>query len=109
MKNMNMNQILKQAQKMQQQLADAQKKMESVEVTGQAGGGMVQATLSGKGELRQVNIDPELLNPGEREVLQDLIVAAFNDAKKKLDDQYGSEMGGITSGLGLPGDFKLPF
>jgi DNA-binding YbaB/EbfC family protein len=78
-------------------------------MTGSAGGGMVSVTVNGKGEARQVKIDPSLVDPEETEVLEDLIVAAFNDAKAKVEAHVAEEMSKLTGGLNLPGGMKLPF
>jgi nucleoid-associated protein EbfC len=87
---------------MQQQLAEA-------EMTGTAGGGMVNVTLNGKGEMRRIKIDPSLADPNEMEILEDLVVAACNDAKAKIDAHLQEEMGKLTGGLPMPPGFKLPF
>ena len=104
----NMGQLMKQAQAMQQKMADMQAKLEQVEISGAAGAGLVQVTLNGKGEMRGLKIDPSLMQADEREVLEDLIVAAHNDAKAKLEAHTSEEMGKITGGLNIPG-FKMPF
>lgn len=105
----NLGQMLKQAQAMQARMAELQAQLEQVEMTGTAGGGMVQVTINGKGEARQVKIDPSLADPEEIEVLEDLVVAAFNDAKAKVDAHVAQEMSKVTGGLNLPGGMKLPF
>jgi DNA-binding YbaB/EbfC family protein len=94
---------------MQARLAELQSQLEQVEMTGAAGGGMVSVTVNGKGEARQVKIDPSLADPEEIEVLEDLIVAAFNDAKAKVEAHVSQEMSKLTGGLNLPGGMKLPF
>ena len=81
----NLGALMKQAQAMQAKMAELQDKLASMEVTGASGGGMVHATVSGKGEVRRIKIDPSLLDPGEVEVLEDLIVAALNDARSKAE------------------------
>jgi nucleoid-associated protein EbfC len=83
--------------------------LESVEMTGVAGGGLVQVTLNGKSDLRKLKIDKSLLDPNEVEVVEDLIVAAFNDAKQKVSAHAEAEMHKLTGGLNLPGGMKLPF
>jgi len=98
----NLGQIMKQAQEMQARMKEIQARLEAEEVTGTSGGGMVQVTVSGKGEARRVRIDPALVDPAEAEVLEDLIVAAFNDAKAKLDAHLAQEMSKVTGGLKLP-------
>lgn len=105
----NLGQMLKQAQAMQARMAELQSQLEQVEMTGGAGGGMVSVTVNGKGEARQVKIDPALLDPDETEVLEDLIVAAFNDAKAKVETHVAQEMSKLTGGLNLPAGMKLPF
>jgi hypothetical protein len=105
----NLGQMLKQAQQMQSRMAELQAKLNEVEVSGAAGGGLVQVTLNGKGELKQVKLDKSAVDPGEVEVLEDLITAAFNDAKGRLDRQVAEEMGKLTGGLQLPPGMKLPF
>lgn len=105
----NLGQMLKQAQEMQSKMAEMQSALEQVEVTGQSGGGMVAVSISGKGEIRRVKIDPKLIDPTEIEVLEDLIVAAAKDAKSKADAQMAEQMAKLTGGLQLPPGFKLPF
>jgi DNA-binding YbaB/EbfC family protein len=105
----NLGQIMKQVQDMQTRMAEMQEKLSDVEITGQSGGGMVQATLNGKGLVKAVKIDPALVSPAETEVLEDLIVAAINDAKAKVDEKMQGEMGKLTGGLPLPPGFKFPF
>ncbi len=105
----NLSQMLKQAQEMQSKMAEMQTALEQIEVTGQAGGGLVAVTVSGKGEVRKVKIDPKLATPEDVEVLEDLIVAAAKDAKTKADAQMAEQMAKLTGGLQLPPGFKLPF
>lgn len=105
----NLSQMLKQAQEMQSKMAEMQSALEQIEVTGQAGGGLVAVTISGKGEVRRVKIDPKLATPDDVEVLEDLIVAAAKDAKSKADAQMAEQMAKLTGGLQLPPGFKLPF
>ncbi|MBM3489486.1 MAG: YbaB/EbfC family nucleoid-associated protein [Alphaproteobacteria bacterium] len=104
----NLSQMLKQAQELQGRMAEMQAKLEATEVTGAAGGGMVGVRLNGKGEMRGVSLDRSLINPNEAEVLEDLIVAAHNDAKQKLERHLADEMAKLTGGLPLPPGFKLP-
>ena len=105
----NLGQIMKQVQDMQERMSEMQAKLAELEMTGASGAGMVQATLNGKGELKRIKIDPSLFKPEEAEVVEDLIVAAVNDAKAKADERMQSEMGKLTGGLPLPPGFKLPF
>ncbi len=104
------SQIMRQAQAMQAKIAEVQKKLEAMEVEGSSGGGLVKLRLSGKTALLGVTIDPSLLKPEEAEIVEDLIKAAHDDARRKLEDAQNEEMKGIGGGLGgmLPG-FKLPF
>ncbi|RMD62655.1 MAG: YbaB/EbfC family nucleoid-associated protein [Alphaproteobacteria bacterium] len=105
----NLGQMMKQAQEMQARMAELQAKLAQTEMTGSSGGGMVRVTMNGKGELRGVKIDPALLNPDEVEVLEDLIVAAANDAKAKVETHVADKMRELTGGLSLPPGLKLPF
>jgi DNA-binding YbaB/EbfC family protein len=105
----NIGQMMKQAQAMQQKLADMQARIAEVEKDGQSGGGMVVATLNGKGEARRIKIDKSLVDPNDVEVLEDLVIAAFNDAKKKVDDHIAGETEKMMGGLNLPPGMKLPF
>ena len=105
----NLGQMMKQAQAMQAKMAEMQEKLGQLEVTGQSGAGMVKATLNGKSELRALKIDPSLVDPGEVEVLEDLVVAAVNDAKGKVEAAVAEEMKQVTGGLDLPPGMKLPF
>jgi hypothetical protein len=104
----NLGQMMKQAQEMQAKMAELQEQLARTEVTGAAGGGMVQVTLNGKGEMRTVTIDPALVDPGEVGVLEDLIVAATNDAKAKAEAKVAEKMRELTGGLDLPPGFSLP-
>lgn len=105
----NLTQMLKQAQEMQSKMAEMQAALAQAEATGQSGGGLVSVVVTGKGELRRLKIDPSLLNPTEVEVLEDLILAAFKDAKEKADKHVAEEMAKLTGGLQLPPGLKLPF
>jgi DNA-binding YbaB/EbfC family protein len=105
----NLGNMLKEAQKLQSKMADMQAKLAETELSGTAGGGMVNVTVNGKGEMRSIKIDPTLADPAEIEVLEDLIVAAFNDAKARLEAYLQEEMGKMTGGMSLPPGMKLPF
>lgn len=105
----NLGQMMKQAQEMQSKMTEMQDKLSEMEVTGSSGGGMVEVTLTGKHELRNVTIDPSLSGPDDVEVLEDLIVAAHNDAKGKIESKISEKMSEMTGGLQLPPGFKLPF
>lgn len=109
----NLGNMLKQAQQMQSKMAEMQAKLDAATMDGASGGGMVKVTLSGKGDLKRVTIDPSLMVADDREVLEDLLVAAHADAKAKVEAMMSEEMGKATAGLnipgGLPAGFKLPF
>ena len=96
----NMNNLLKQAQKMQKQMEDAQASMETEEVTASAGGGAVQVTVSGTKEITKVVIEKEVVDPDDVEMLQDLIMAAANEALRQIDELSSQKMNAITGGLG---------
>ncbi len=96
----NMQQLMKQAQKMQQELLAAQEELAQTEVTGSAGGGLVTATVSGSNELKAVVIDPSVVDPDDVETLQDLVVAAIRDANRAAQDLAGQRMGPLTQGMG---------
>ncbi len=101
--------LMKQASQMQAKMAEMQARVEAAEVQGQSGAGMVVVTMGGKGLLRGIKIDPKLADPSEMEMLQDLIVSAHADAKRKLDDMMAEEMSKVTGGMDLPAGLKLPF
>jgi len=105
----NLGQMMKQAQEMQARMTELQARLVEVEMTGASGGGLVQVTLSGKGEMRKVKIDKSLMVADEVEVLEDLILAAANDAKARVEAHLAEEMGKLTGGLQLPPGMKLPF
>ena len=105
----NLGQMMKQAQELQTRMAEMQAKLDQIEITGAAGGGMVQVTVNGKKEMKGVKIDKSLVDPAEVEVLEDLIIAAFNDAAGKIEARVADEMGKLTGGLKLPPGMKLPF
>jgi hypothetical protein len=105
----NIGNMLKEAQKLQQRMLEMQQRLAEVEMSGQSGGGLVTVTLSGKGEMRRIKIDRSLVDPAEVEVLEDLIVAATNDAKAKIEAHLAAEMQKMTGGLPLPPGMKLPF
>ena len=101
--------LMKQASQMQQKMQEMQARLESEEVEGTSGAGMVTVRLSGKGELRGVRIDPKLADPNEMEMLQDLLVAAHAEARRKMEALAAEEMQKITGGMSLPPGMKLPF
>ena len=96
----NMSNLMKQAQKMQRQMEEATKDLEEQEMTASAGGGVVEVTVSGKKEVTKIKIDPEAVDPEDVEMLQDLIMAATNEALRKMEDYSQSKMSSITGGLG---------
>ena len=106
---MNIQKMLKQAQEMQAKLGQVQADLEAREVEGNSGNGAVKLTLTGKGELLKITLDPSLLVTDEKEMLEDLIIAAHRDAKQKADAAAADAMGNATSGLKLPPGMKLPF
>ena len=103
-----MNQLLKQAQKMQEQMQKAQEELARMEVTGESGAGLVKITINGKHEVRSVALDPSLMTE-ERGLVEDLIAAAMNAAVKKVAENNRSSLANMTAGLNLPEGFKLPF
>jgi hypothetical protein len=105
----NLGQMMKQAQAMQSKMAELQTRLAEIEMTGASGGGLVQVTLNGKGEMKKVRIDKSLMVPEEAEVLEDLILAASNDAKARVEAHVAQEMSELTGGLQLPPGMKLPF
>ena len=104
-----MEEMMKAAQEMQGKMAQLQEDMHSIMVTGESGAGLVKATCSAKGELKALDIDPSIFNGDDKEVVEDLILAAIKDAQSKASDKAQEEMGKLTEGMGLPKDMKLPF
>ena len=101
--------LMKQAQQMQQKMAEMQAKLEAAEVVGVSGAGLVQVTLNGKGVMKRIKVDPKLADPAEIDMLEDLILAAHTDAKDKIDQMAEAEMKTATGGMSLPAGLKLPF
>ncbi|XBQ16507.1 MAG: YbaB/EbfC family nucleoid-associated protein [Oceanicaulis sp.] len=101
--------LMKQAQDMQKRMKEAQERLEDVEVTGESGAGMVKVTLTAKGEMRGLAIDRTVVDPEETEVLEDLIKAAYADAKRKADEAQQKVLAEATKGIGLPPGIDLPF
>ena len=99
--------MMKQAQELQSKMAELQAELERMEVEGTSGGGLVTATLTGKGMLSRLSIDPSLIKPDEAEILEDLIIAAHNDAKQKAEKNMAEKMQALTAGLPLPPGMKL--
>ncbi len=104
-----MAKMMKQAQEMQGKMAQMQDHLDNVIVTGESGAGLVKATATAKGELKGLDIDPSIFNGDDKEVVEDLILAAIKDAQGKANDRAQEEMAKMTEGLGLPPGMKLPF
>ena len=100
--------LMKQAQQMQDNMKKMQEQLSQVEVEGQSGAGLVKAVVTCRNEVKRVTIDPSLLTD-DKDMLEDLVVAALNDALKRAETMAGEKMGGVTAGLPLPAGFKLPF
>ena len=105
----NLEDIMAMAQNVQEELTKAQANLDTIEVQGASGGGLVKVTASAKGRIIAIDIDESLLQPSEKGMVEDRVVAAFNDARAKADAASSAEMGKLTSGLPLPPGFKLPF
>lgn len=105
----NFAQFMKQAQTIQKQISDAQAAIEKLIVEGESGAGLVQISVDGKGHVKSIRIDPSLAKADEVEVLEDLIVAAYNDAKSKADQKASAEMEKAGAGMGLPAGLNFPF
>jgi DNA-binding YbaB/EbfC family protein len=105
----NIGAMMKQVQEMQSRMADMQARLETLTVIGQSGAGLVKVTLSGKGLMKGLEVDPSLLKPEEKEILEDLVIAAHTDAKSRMDAMVAEEMKQVTGGLPLPPGFQLPF
>jgi DNA-binding YbaB/EbfC family protein len=106
---MNIAGMMKKAQEMQKKMQEMQDNLVNIIEEGTAGAGMVTVQMNGKNDVKKINISDELLNPNDKEMLEDLLVAALNDAKRKIDARSGSEMEKVTGGLNLPAGMKLPF
>lgn len=104
-----LNEILGMASRVQEELTRAQENLDRIEVEGVSGGGVVKVRATAKGRIIGVSIDESLLQPSEKQIVEDLVAAAFNDARKKADEASQTEMAKMTSGLPLPPGFKLPF
>tara|TARA_B100001996_G_C18317856_1_gene461307 strand:+ start:157 stop:480 length:324 start_codon:yes stop_codon:yes gene_type:complete len=105
----NLGNMMKQAQDLQKKMAEAQEKLNSIEVEGASGGGVVKVIATAKGEVKRILLDESLLKPEEKEITEDLIVAAINDAKQKGENAAQEEMKSVTGGIPLPPGMKLPF
>jgi hypothetical protein len=106
---MNINQLMKQAQEMQKKMTSLKENMAKAEYEGKSGGGLVKAVLTGELVLKSISIDKSIIVPEEKEVLEDLILAAYNDAKNKADDDSQSQLSSSMGGMGMPSGFKMPF
>jgi DNA-binding YbaB/EbfC family protein len=100
--------LMKQAQKMQAEMQQAQERLAQEELTGESGGGLVKITMNGKHEVRRVQIDDSLMGD-DKEMLEDLVAAALNDASQRVSQKMQESLSGLTAGMGLPPGFKLPF
>ena len=105
----NLGNMMKQAQQLQKKMSDTQEKLNSIEVEGTSGGGLVKVISTAKGEIKRISIDDSLIKPEEKEIAEDLIVAAINDAKQKGEAAAQEEMKKVTGGISLPPGMKLPF
>ena len=105
---MNLKKMMQQAQKMQEQMQKMQEELAKAEVTGESGAGLIKIVMTGRHDVKRVQIDDSLLKE-DKEVLEDLIAAAVNDAVRKVEQNSQSKIGGLASGMGLPPGFKLPF
>ncbi|MEH6527281.1 MAG: YbaB/EbfC family nucleoid-associated protein [Sneathiella sp.] len=105
----NLGNLMKQAKEMQSKMAEMQQSLESHEVVGESGAGMVKITLNGKGDMRRISVDPSLIDPEDGEVMEDLIVAAHADAKSKVEAYSADKMKEMTGGLDLPPGMQMPF
>tara|TARA_Y100000588_G_C14012360_1_gene820553 strand:- start:365 stop:688 length:324 start_codon:yes stop_codon:yes gene_type:complete len=105
----NLGNLMKQAQEMQAKMQEMQDRLAEIEIDGTAGAGLVTVTLNGKGDMRGMKIDPSIFKSGDAEVVEDLIVAAHNDARVKSEQRMQEEMSKVTGGLNLPPGMKLPF
>ena len=105
----NFNDMMKKAQEMQKKMQEMQESLSSLEVEGTSGWGMVKVVMNCKNEIKKIDIDQSIINKDEKEVMEDLVVAALNDAKTKAEEKSQEEMKKLTGGLGLPPDMKMPF
>jgi hypothetical protein len=107
--NNNFNDMMKKAQEMQKKVQEIQDSLSTLEVEGTSGGGMVKIIMNCKNEIKKIDIDSSIIKQDEKEVMEDLIVAALNDAKSKAEEKSKEEMAKLTGGLGLPPGMKMPF
>ncbi|MGR6861988.1 YbaB/EbfC family nucleoid-associated protein [uncultured Aliivibrio sp.] len=104
-----MGNLMKQAQQMQDRMQKVQEEIANTEVTGESGAGLVKITITGSHSVRRVEIDPSLMEEDEKEMLEDLIAAAFNDASRRIEETQKDKMAGVTGGMQMPPGFKMPF
>ncbi|CED71868.1 YbaB/EbfC family nucleoid-associated protein [Aliivibrio wodanis] len=104
-----MGNLMKQAQQMQDRMQKVQEEIASTEVTGESGAGLVKVTINGSHSVRRVEIDPSLMEEDEKDMLEDLIAAAFNDASRRIEETQKEKMAGVTGGMQMPPGFKMPF
>jgi DNA-binding YbaB/EbfC family protein len=104
----NLDDIMKQAQAVQEKMQKMQEELAGIEVVGEAGAGLVKVTMTGRNDVRRVTIDPSLMSE-DREMLEDLLAAAVNDAVRRADEAKTQKMGGLTAGFNMPPGFKMPF
>lgn len=104
-----MGNLMKQAQQMQDRMQKVQEEIANTEVTGESGAGLVKVTITGSHSVRRVEIDPSLMEEDEKEMLEDLIAAAFNDASRRIEETQKDKMAGVTGGMQMPPGFKMPF
>lgn len=105
----NLGQMMKQVQDLQEKMQTMQEQVQALEISGSSGAGMVNVTLNGKGHMHAIKLDPAIVNSSDTDVLEDLIIAAVNDAHAKVDQTMAEEMQKLTGGLPLPPGMKLPF
>lgn len=104
----NLGEMMQQVRDMQERMREVQDRLETLTVTGEAGAGMVTVTLNGKGDMKAISIDDSLIKPGEREMIEDLVLAAFAMARSRLEELVAKEMSAVTGGLPLPPGFQMP-
>ena len=105
----NLSGLMKQASQMQAKMQEMQAKLDAMEVEGTAGAGLVTVVLTGKGDMKRLKIDPKLADPAEMEMLEDLVIAAHTEARRRIEELMSDEMAKVTGGMQLPGGMKLPF
>ncbi|WP_152206738.1 YbaB/EbfC family nucleoid-associated protein [Marinobacter changyiensis] len=103
-----MGDLMKKAQKMQEEMQKAQEEIAKSEVTGESGAGLIKVTMTGRHDVRKVDIDPSLMSE-DKDILEDLLAAAVNDAVRRVEENQKERMSGMASGMGLPPGFKMPF